>query len=91
MAALVLQGGQRNGREAGRVSAKSQNREKVQGTQGRDAKQDMGAPKTFTESMLGLRKGLQHPPGVPTLRTLQGRPGGEVTWKRKEGSAAPLS
>lgn len=46
----------------------------------------MGAPKTFTESMLGLRKGLQHPPGVPTLRMLQGGPGGEVTWKRKEGS-----
>ena len=33
--------------------------------------------------MLGLRKGLQHLPGVPTLRTLQGGPGGEVTWKRK--------
>lgn len=72
-------------------NAKSQNREKVQGAQGRDTKWDMGAPKIFTESMLGLRKGLQHLPGVPTLRTLQGGPGGKVTWKRKEGSAGPLS
>lgn len=70
--------------------AKSHNREKTRGTQGRGAKQDTRAAKTFTESRLGLRKGLEHLPGVPTFEMLHGGPGSEVTWKRKKGSAAPV-